>query len=230
MNLLTEPMTAGPRAVLLAFLCGMAVGCGPDPSPGGGSIVGEADAATPPSRGGYVPAAPIAYDGKYLDGSFEENPGFGWDTCRTRTPERLSVLMSGSSEGSYHLSFETASGCSESGCRADAPSSSQVYLWFKAPPAIADAGLYLDVKNLAGTPPEGTLRFYGTDHLCEQEVLLAEVALGELSFPASPAWGTRCVTLTRLDAHIAIGIAVTGGDHAIGIDALRVGRPCDASP
>lgn len=215
---LTGPMPGRARLLLLTFLGGLPAGCGP-----------SSDGAAPPSSGGYVPAAPIAYDGRYLDGSFEDNPGFGWDSCRTRTPERVELLMSGSSEGTYHLSFRAAAECGEPGCRADAPSVSQVYLWFKTPPAMADAGLYFDVKNLVGAAPEGTLRFYGTDDLCAQEVLLAEVALADLALSPTPTWSTRCVTVTSLGAHDAIGLAVTGGDHAIGIDALRVGRSCHAS-
>jgi hypothetical protein len=174
----------------------------------------------------YVPDAPIAYDARYLDGSFEGNQGTGWDTCHTRTPGKLSHASSGGSEGSAYLTFE--SGACDGTCAPTNPSASHLYTWFiAAPSATAKMGLYFDVKNEGtGGAPTGVLRFYGTDLVCQQDSVLAEIELAKLKM--SSGWTTRCATITGPGADTAIGISVSGGTHKIGVDAIRLGPPCHA--
>jgi hypothetical protein len=202
--------------ILLPALAFTAIACADDLTPG-----------QPGTMDDYVPDAPIAYDARYLDGSFEGNQGFGWDTCYTRTPGKIGRTQTGGSEGSAYVTFESAA-C-EGVCSPTNPSASHVYTWFSgAPSATAKMGLYFDVKNLgsAGTAPTGVLRFYGTDIVCEQDSVLVEIELARLQMSSS--WSTRCVTLIGPGADTAIGISVSGGAHAVGIDALRLGPPCHA--
>jgi len=173
-----------------------------------------------------VPDAPIAYDAHYLDGSFEGSLGTGWDTCHTRTPGKISRIQSGGSEGNVYLTIESA-GC-EGVCAATNPSASHLYAWFStAPSATAKMGLYFDIKNVGSGDPTGVLRFYGTDLVCQQDSVLAEIELAKLKM--SSGWTTRCVTITGPGADTAIGLSVSGGTHKIGIDALRLGAPCHGS-
>ena len=185
----------------------------------------DSTAGLPGAMEDYVPDAPIAYDGHYLDGSFEDNQGFGWDTCRTRTPGTQSRVESGGAAGSAYLLFETG-GC-EGGCMPTNPSASHVYNWFSvAPSATAKMGLYFDAMNAGAADATGVLRFYGTDLVCQQDSVLAEIDLTRL--PLSSSWSTRCVTITGPGADTAIGLSVSGGTHKIGIDAIRLGAPCHA--
>ena len=188
-------------------------------------LLGGCPSAPPVVPPDYVPSEPFAYDGRYLDGSFEQAQGFGWDTCRTRSAGTLEEVTSGSaSQGAGYLTFESAGGCSLT-CASANPSSSQVYVWFsKSTNTSAAMGLYFDVRSGMATPPMGTLSFYGTDTLCEQESLLAAIPLDELE-PWSD-WSTRCVDVLATGAHAAIGVAVTGRSFRIGLDALRLGPPC----
>ena len=203
--------------ILLPALSTLAIACTNDLTPG-----------SPGTMENYVPDAPIAYDARYLDGSFEGNQGFGWDTCYTRTPGKIAHPMTGGSDGTAYVTFESAAAC-ESGCSPTNPSSSHVYAWFSAAPsATAKMGLYFDVKNLAaaGAAPTGVLRFYGTDTVCEQDSVLAEIDLARLQMLSG--WSTRCVTITGPGSDTAIGVSVSDGAHAVGIDALRLGPPCHA--
>ena len=202
--------------MLLPAISCMAIACADDLTPG-----------TPAAVEDYVPDAPIAYDARYLDGSFEDNQGFGWDTCHTHTAGNVTHPATGGSEGSSYVTFE--SGACEPGCSPANPSASHVYAWFSgAPSATARMGLYFDVKNLGGTgvAPTGVLRFYGTDLVCEQDSVLAEIDLARLQM--SSGWVTRCVTVIGPGADTAIGISVSDGAHTIGIDAVRLGPPCHA--
>jgi hypothetical protein len=201
---------------LLPALCSMTVACADDSTAGPRGMMED-----------YVPDAPIAYDARYLDGSFEGNQGFGWDTCHTRTPGKITRTQPGGSEGSSYVTFESAA-C-EGGCLPTNPSASHVYTWFSgAPSATAKMGLYFDVKDLGatGAAPTGVLRFYGTDLVCQQDSVLAEIELARLQM--SSGWSTRCVTVIGPGADTAIGISVSDGAHAVGIDALRLGPPCHA--
>jgi len=194
-------------------------------SAGPGGATGAATGGTTGKT--YVPDVPAAYDGAYLDGSFEQNQGFGWDTCHTRTPEHLQVVMNGGSQGTDYLLFQTAA-CEIPDCSPSSPSASEVSVWFKtAPDLTAPVGLYFDAKNEGTDAPDGLLRLYGTDGTCEQESLFAEIPLADLEL--SQSWATRCVDLTGLASHDAIGLAVTGGSHQIGLDALRLGPACHRS-
>jgi hypothetical protein len=176
--------------------------------------------APPPS---YVPSAVFGYDGQYLDGSFEGSPGFGWDMCFTRTPGVMTDKSSGGSQGPVFLTFQ--SGACAGVCSPDHPSSSQVYTWFSKNTNTSEAmGLYFDVTNMAAIEPTGTLSFYGTDGVCEKETLFADIPLDKLQL--GPGWSTRCVNVLGSGAHAAIGVAVTGGTHHIGLDALRLGPVC----
>ena len=185
----------------------------------------DSTAGPPGTAEDYVPDAPIAYDGHYLDGSFESNQGTGWDTCHTRTPGKLSRAQSGGSDGSSYLTFE--SGSCDGTCAATNPSASHLYTWFStAPSATATMGLYFDVKNAGAADPSGVLRFYGTDLVCQQDSVLAEIDLARLKM--SSGWTTRCVTISGPGADTAIGISVSGGAYKIGVDAIRLGAPCHA--
>ena len=107
------------------------------------------------------------------------------------------------------------------------PSASHVYNWFSvAPSATAKMGLYFEAMNAGGADATGVLRFYGTDMVCEQDSVLAEIELGRLQMLSG--WSTRCVTITGPGSDTAIGISVSDGAHAVGIDALRLGPPCHA--
>jgi hypothetical protein len=187
------------------------------------SCADDSSAGLPGAMADYVPAAPIAYDGHYLDGSFEGNLGDGWDMCYTRTPGKHTRVDTGGANGNAYLLFQ--SGACEGGCMATNPSAAHAYSWFStAPSATAKMGLYFDVRNAAGADATGTLRFYGTDLICQQDSVLAEIDLARL--PMSATWSTRCVTVTGPGADTAIGLSVSGGSHEIGIDALRLGPPC----
>jgi len=186
-----------------------------------------ADDPPGPSRAteDYVPDARVGYDARSLDGSFEGNQGTGWDTCHTRTPSKIGRAESGGSEGSAFVTFE--SGTCDVTCAPTNPSSSHLYAWFSTPPsATARMGLYFDVMSSGSGDPTGVLRFYGTDLLCEQDSVLAEIELARLR--PSSGWSTRCVTITGPGADTAIGLSVSGGTYRIGIDALRLGPPCHA--
>lgn len=203
--------------ILLPAICSLAIAC-----------ADNSTAGSPGTMEDYVPDVAIAYDARYLDGSFEGNQGFGWDTCHTRTPGKITRTEIGGSAGSSHVTFESAAAC-EGVCSPTNPSSSHLYTWFSgAPSATARMGLYFDVKNLSatGAAPTGVLRFYGTDLICEQDSVLAEIELGRLRM--SSGWSTRCVTVTGPGADTAIGMSVSGGAHTVGIDALRLGPPCHA--
>lgn len=224
-------------ATLLAAASLSSVGCAGDRPAGTPRPTGTGGAPGPTGAGGaagtagsgdYVPDVPVAYDGRYLDGSFEEIPGFGWDTCYTRTPATLSLPETGASHGSRFVRFDTAGAAGP--WSPTNPSASLLYLWFTtAPSATAEMGIYFDAKTFdaAGAVPSGLLQLYGTDKLCEQESALAELELGRLQL--SSDWATRCVTVTGPGAHAAIGLALSGGSHQIGIDALRLGPPCHSS-
>lgn len=200
--------------MLLPAISCMAIACADDLTPG-----------TPAAVEDYVPDAPIAYDARYLDGSFEGNQGFGWDTCYTHTAGKVTHPATGGSEGSSFVTFETA-GC-EDVCSPTNPSASHLYAWFSgAPSATAKMGLYFDIKNLGDAGASGVLRFYGTDIVCEQDSVLAEIPLARLQM--SSGWSTRCVTVIGPGADTAIGISVSDGAHNVGIDALRLGPPCHA--
>lgn len=183
----------------------------------------DSTAGLPGAMEDYVPDAPIGYDGHYLDGSFEDTLGSGWDLCPTRTPGKHSRVETGGAEGSAYLLFETG-GC-EAFCEPTNASASHAYAWYNiAPSATAKMGLYFDAMNAGGADATGVLRFYGTDLVCQQDSVLAEIDLTRL--PLSSTWSTRCVTITGPGADTAIGLSVSGGTHKIGIDAIRLGAPC----
>jgi len=170
------------------------------------SSCGRADGPT-----SYVPDAPIAYDGRYLAGSFEQQQGNFWDVCFTRTPELLRHMFDGGSDGSAYMMLESG-GCF-TGCMPNNASLSLFDIWFVGAPSVSAMGVYFDAKNVAGTAPTGSLHFYGTGSVCAQETLLADAPLDRLEL--IDAWSTRCVTVSGLAAYHGIGIAVTGGSHVI---------------
>ena len=172
----------------------------------------------------YVPETNYPFDDKYLlDGSFESNAGFGWDTCATRTPGQLSRQMTGqASNGSTYFRFQSAA-CTQP-CSADKQSSAQAYLWFnQTPPAEDPMGLYFDVFNQDKADPVGKVTFYGVDLVCKGDLPLAEASLGDLA-PTS-TWSTRCVNVSVV-GHSAVGVAVSGSAFNVGLDAFRLGPPC----
>lgn len=221
---------------LTVFLVGFSPSCGGRShadhdgaaagSAGGWSTSGSGGAAG--SAGGgtrqpeFVPDTPPAYTAENAVGSFEDNPGYGWDTCHTHTPERLS-RQPGGSEGSTYLSFQSDDDGFPMESPSESSSASQLYFWFEAPSAITDH-LYFDAKNFGAAPATGVLRFYGTDVFCGNERLLLEVTLDQLELQAT--WEARCVTLTGLREHQGLGLAVSSGAHSLGLDALRFGPPC----
>jgi len=169
----------------------------------------------------FVPEAPPAYDEtNHLD-SFEGGQGTTWDTCTTHTPETL-ALKDGGSDGDRYLWFQsTSNGAPEPS--SGRSSASELYVWFAPETPVTDH-LYFDAKNLGGSEISGALRFYGTNSSCREEELLAEIDLAELKL--SSDWAVRCVSLDGLVEHDALGVAVTGGSHTIGLDAFRFGRAC----
>ena len=187
----------------------------------------DSTAGRPGAMEDYVPDAPIAYDAHYLDGSFEDNQGFGWDTCHTRTPGKLSHLESGGAAGSAYLrQFETG-GC-EGGCTPTNPSASHSTTGSAvAPSATAKMGLYSRHER-GRRRRDGRAALLRHRFVCQQDSVLAEIHLTRL--PLSSTWSTRCVTITGPGADTAIGLSVSGGTHKIGIDAIRLGAPCHASP
>lgn len=188
-----------------------------------GGCADDSNAGLPGAMEDYVPDAAIAYDAHYLDGSFEGNLGDGWDLCYTRTPGKHTRVETGGATGNAYLLFE--SGACDGGCMATNPSAAQAYSWFStAPSATAKMGLYFDVLNAGGADATGVLRFYGTDLICQQDSVMAEIDLTRL--PMSSTWTTRCVTVTGPGADTAIGLSISGGTHKIGIDAIRLGPPC----
>jgi hypothetical protein len=185
----------------------------------------DSTAGPPSTMEDYIPDAPMAYDAHYLDGSFEGTQGNGWDTCHTRTPGKVGRVQSGGSEGNAYLTIE--SGTCDGVCSSTNPSASHLYAWFStAPSATAKMGLYFDIKNVGAAAPTGVLRFYGTDLVCQQDSVLAEIELAKLQLSSS--WSTRCVTVTGPGADTAVGLSASGGTHKIGVDALRLGPPCHA--
>ena len=189
------------------------------------SCADDSNAGLPGAMEDYVPDAPIAYDARYLDGSFEGNLGTGWDLCLHANAGEAHPCGDRRRRGSSYLLFEA--GDCEGGCAPTNPSASHAYSWYSAAPsATAKMGLYFDAMNAGGADATGVLRFYGTDLVCQQDSVLAEIDLARL--PLSSTWSTRCVTVTGPGADTAIGLSVSGGAHKIGIDALRLGAPCHA--
>jgi|GEM_PF-4663613 len=201
-----------------------AAGAGTTATGGAMDGPGPGGAMSGPVSPNFVPDAAPPFDDENGLGSFEDNAGFDWDTCSTRTPEILSLQASGS-DGGMWMSFQSVDDGERAEFPADRPSASELYWWWKPTPDLRE-NLYFDAKNLASTAASGSIRFYGTDHLCGGEQLLLEVDLGLLEL--LPTWATRCVTVPGLRTHEALGIAVTGGPHSIGLDALRFGPPCHA--
>ena len=171
----------------------------------------------------YVPETPIAYDGRYLVGSFEQSPGNFWDVCPTRTPGSFTVVVNAGSDGRAYVLFES-SDCYGL-CQPTNPADSQVDLWLIAAPNLSGAmGLYFDTLMEGDGVHTGRLRFYGTGSACAQETLLADVPIDRLELV--DAWSTRCVTVSGLAPYHGIGMAATGGTHRFRVDALRLGPPC----
>lgn len=160
----------------------------------------------------------------YLSGgSLEGSNGFGWDTCFTRPPGLTTPVNSGGSDGPRHLTLESA-GCTGV-CGTDNPSGSQFYMLFNnIPPSADPMGLYFDVINLGGLPPQGTMSFYGTNPICQGETQLMDVSLADLA--VTTTWSTRCVNLSVVGTFPALGVAVSGAPHKIGLDAFRMGPTC----
>jgi hypothetical protein len=172
----------------------------------------------------FVPVTPFAYDGKYLEGSFEEVQGFGWDTCFTRTAGLFAKRTTGDAPNGDWYAILESGGCAGT-CASSNLSTSQLYLWFTQPPtAMGAMGLYFDVLNLDAPNPTGTLLIYGTNSGCMEESPLGEAPLDGLQ--PSSTWSTRCLTISAPGAHDAIGVAMSGAPHKIGLDALRLGPPC----
>jgi len=209
---------------------GACIACdGPLGDADSGASAGDAAGA---SEGGLIadtgsgdtPTAVPPYDGRYVDGSFEDVQGFGWDTCYTRTPGLFLQVVTGDAPvGNRYVVFESG-GCAGT-CNASNKSSSQVYLWFSERPSAAETmGLYFEIRNAGNAQPTGLLHIFGTDGACQQESALAEVSLDRLQ-PSSD-WATRCVNVNAPGAHAAIGMAIAGGNHKIGLDGVRLSRPC----
>ena len=199
---------------------GQAGGAGAETETAGTTSVGAAGAAgATPS---FVPETPAPFDQAYLeDGSFEAYNGNGWDTCDTSTPGVLTRTHGNASQGGR--AFEFSSGACPGCYRTNAPSTSQVYLWFTQTPPSA-MGLYFDVLNLSNTTPLGELRLEATDLVCDPVRPLATITLSDLVLEHS--WQTRCIDLPAFGPNEALGIAVAGASYDVALDALRFGPPC----
>ncbi|MEO8213863.1 MAG: hypothetical protein ABI560_11750, partial [Myxococcales bacterium] len=112
---------------------------------------------------------------------------------------------------------------------------SQLYMWFDSfRPTTDPVGLYfsvLDVEAAAsvvggrGADLMGTLEVYGVNSLCEEEVGLAAVALGDLGLEGT--WQTRCVDVSGIASNRGVGLAVSGpGPFKVGLDGVGLGPPC----
>jgi hypothetical protein len=181
-----------------------------------------ASGAPEPSTPNYVPDQAVPFDHAYLaDGSFENDNGFGWDACYSHTPGSLSWKHNSSSEGMIAIEF-TPGSCNN--C-ADAPSDSQLYLWFSTQPETA-MSLYFDAANLNNAAPLGELRLQTTSGVCQTLRPLVSIPLADLAL--GPTWQARCIDLPAFNSDPALGVAVTGTTFDIGLDAFRLGPPCHA--
>jgi hypothetical protein len=195
---------------------------------GGGPGLAGGGGVTPVGGGGqvpetYIPDSNAPFNGMHLDdGSFEDVPGFGWDSCSTKAPGSLMLSEVGASNGAYFLEF-TSSPCTGT-CSPDRPSDSQVYVWFgEGKHPTEPAGLYLDLINLESARPTGRFVLYTVDNGCKTLRPLFDVPLSDLSL--SHTWSTRCFDLD-LEPGEGLGFAVVGPQYQIGLDALRLGPTC----
>jgi len=188
-------------------------------APADGGTVDIVDARNPfiPSDG----APPV--DDADPGGGTTDTPGYGFDFCFTRTPGSVtSSDVPPAAEGRRFLRF-TPRPCANV-CGPQNPSDAQLYAWPRDAFSFDTAnGLYFEVIDLGTKPSSGSLRIYGTDEACEANVLMSDVPLADLAIERS--WSTRCIPL-RSGNQKAIGLAVTGGDYDIGIDAIRFGPVC----
>jgi hypothetical protein len=77
--------------------------------------------------------------------------------------------------------------------------------------------------NLDPSPPSGRLELYAVNLVCEEERILANIPLDALQL--SGDWSTRCFDLA-LGPQENLGLAVVGAQYHLGIDAVRLGPPC----
>ncbi len=191
---------------------------------GGGGTTRAGAAGGGQERDDHVPEEEFPYDSEYLEeGSFEAVPGFGWDTCYTKTPGKVRSRASSGSTGDRFLEIQSSS-C-DAPCSTSHTSESQFYVWFvegKEPPRAA--GLYLDLINLsAPTASNGSFTAYAVDPGCQTLRPLIEVPLGDLSLTGD--WSTRCFEVA-LEPDEWLGFAVAGSAFDLGLDGLRLGPSC----
>lgn len=168
---------------------------------------------------------PFDADQAVSSGSFEGNPGSGWDRCISKWPglDSSSPVTGGAAHGERYLSFDSEAQCEH--CSADG-ADSQVLFSLTEPIEPAPSGLWFEVRtNDLARPMEGTLAFVSTNQVCETQASLAAVELKELSM--TEQWETRCISAPGEAPVQNLGMFVTGSTFAFSFDALRLGPPCE---
>jgi len=217
-------------------------GASSDPTAATGGAAARGGGSTSAGSGGrsggpaspYEPTntdVPVEGDGTLAGGSVEGGLGDGWDFCRSKHPGLVTAPVELSPyDGMRYLGFDSTLACPD--CdeyRADL----QVLFWFDAPiPAGATRYLYFDVANYGVKPPTGTLVFGSVRapsmDVCSSSEVLANIPLEALAI--SGEWQTRCVAITPEVEFSTFGLYVADGTFQIGLDALRFGPPCRATP
>jgi hypothetical protein len=168
---------------------------------------------------------PFVEDQAVPSGSFEGNPGSGWDRCVSKWPglDSSSPVTGGAAHGERYLYFDSEARCEH--CSADG-ADSQVLFSLTEPIEPAPSGLWFEVRmDDVARPMEGTLAFVSTNQVCETQASFAAVELKELS--VTEQWSTRCINTLGEAPVQNLGMFVTGSTFAFSFDALRLGPPCE---
>jgi hypothetical protein len=210
------------------------------PGAGGMGDVVAPPYGAPPETGGasfgsggapsYRPVTEVDFagDGHFIDGgSVEGGRGDGFDTCITRNPG-ASVVEDApegvAADGTSFLSFTPTEGDSQpdpEGAEAQA-----AFINDEVPlPVGTPIYVYFEIRNLSDVAPVGELSLAPVDYSCEPQEAATTIPL--IALEPGPGWETRCVTLVPEQEQNWLGIWITGQEFAIGIDALRLGPPCN---
>jgi hypothetical protein len=196
----------------------------------GGNATTSGAATTGGSEGrDYVPDhpnQPAQGDGRVTGGSFEQTPGFGWDTCFSKYPggSYASGVPAGS-DGEHCFTFDSRRACAESPACQPAGGDAQFGFWLDSVVTAGDAvHLYFDVTNLEDAQPDGEIGIDAVGSLCESTEVLARIPLAALGLDTS--WQTRCASFVPTAPFQIFGVHVTGASFHVGLDAFRFGPPC----
>lgn len=192
------------------------------PQSGGASSVGAGGA--PVYEGpSYRPETDVDFvgDGRFIEGgSVERGQGFGFDTCYFNPG--VSVEEGSAAEGDFFVAFRSTDMRETDHDGAVA----QAAFFSEEAPLLAGVPLYVyfEIRNLSDVPPTGELSLAPVD-FCELYEPKTTVDLFALE--TGPEWDTRCIEIIPQQEQTWLGISVTGEDFAIGIDAVRLGPPCN---